>query len=153
MRSSWPEESPDPTEDPFSDIAARRKERTKDNRQKKQVKLLQLNCYDIIRDDLSSLWDRSERRIAKSRTWESSSPQLARNHSFFARPWVPFDQFIQGFKTFLRARPPGFVSLPCFVSFSSVDRHRSRFSSRSLSARDGSYVTAGTSRERNFLRR
>lgn len=33
-----------------------------------------------------------------------------------ARPWLPFDQFIQGFKTFLRARPPGFVSFPRFFS-------------------------------------
>lgn len=67
-----------------------------------------------------------------------------------ARPWLPFDQFIQGFKTFLRARPPGFVSFPRFFSILST---ATPAYPRSLFRHGAGYAIQPTSRERNFLRR
>lgn len=75
----------------------------------------------VVLDDDGVEDEGSERKIAKSRT--RNRMNLPAQPFILRSAVVPFDQFIQGFKTFLRARPPGFVSLP--VSFSSVDHHHS----------------------------
>lgn len=97
--------------------------------------------------------------------WKEDRPlklELGKRVNLPAQPFilrsavVPFDQFIQGFKTFLGARPPGFVSLPgffliCWSSPSllfSVPRSLFR-----RAQRHNAVTLAGASRERNFLRR
>lgn len=87
---------------------------------------VQLNCYDIIRGDPSgtgysgSALARGGERAARGRGMGAARTQNCdeswncRRKPFILRlrPVVPFDQFIQGFKAFPRARP----SWLCLVS-------------------------------------
>lgn len=105
----------------------------------------------VVLDDDGVEDEGSERRIAKSRT--RNRMNLPAQPFILRSAVVLFDQFIQGFKTFLGARPPWL----CFVArFFFIRRSPPLlFSSRSLFRHVlfKMQLRYPASRERNFLRR
>lgn len=189
----------------------KKRERT-DRGMRNEGPAVQLNCYDIIRGDPSGTGGsvlslslslslevvpagadggigrgvnkRKGRRGERALELEPRSTETAAaNHSFLGSTVVPFDQFIQGFKTFPRARPValfrfsfffisrtvpfGFSSplfsspllfSPHFASPHLISPHFAPFPPRPTpqprrSALFTVYLRYPASRERNFLRR